>query len=419
MHNLFKTISAREEWEDIMGHNILIGLSGGPSVAINSSLAGIIHAAVSNPAFDKIYGAHHGIEGVLEDHLIDLSPFADEKSLALLRQTPAMALGSCRKKLRPEDYSRIDERMQQYGIGAFFYIGGNDSMDTVMQLDRHFKSAGIKVQVIGVPKTIDNDLPVTDHTPGFGSAAKYLYYTMNEIIKDSGIYPVKNVVIVEVMGRDSGWLTLAAGLSHYRKGGPPHIIALPEVPFDQYGFIDQIKTLLKTERTVICAVSEGIRDKSGEYIGAEAKSGRIDTFGHPYLSGVGKYLEYLVAEKLGCKVRSIELNVLQRCASHLASKTDLDEAYWIGEEAVRYALLGESGVTMVFRRRAGDAYQIDIAATPVENVANMAKDVPERWLDLSDETVRQEIINYLLPLIQGDFIPVRDETGLPVYIDLF
>ena len=402
-----------------MGHNILIGLSGGPSVAINSSLAGIIYAADRNPSIDKIYGAHHGVEGVLEDRLIDLAPFADEQSLALLRQTPAMALGSCRKKLHPEDYPLIDERMRQYGINVFFYIGGNDSMDTVMQLDRHFKAVGLPIQVIGVPKTIDNDLPVTDHTPGFGSAAKYLYHTMSEIIRDSEIYPVKNVVIVEIMGRDSGWLTLAAGLSHYRNGGPPHIIALPEVPFDQYGFIEQVKTLLKTERTVICAVSEGIRDKGGEYIGAETKSGQIDTFGHAYLSGVGKYLEYLVAEKLGCKVRSIELNVLQRCASHLASKTDLDEAFLIGEEAVEHAMRGETGITMIFCRQPGPGYRVKIDSTPVEHVANKAKDIPEGWLDLSDETVRQEVIDYLLPLIQGDLTPICDETGLPVYINLF
>lgn len=399
-----------------MGKNILIGLSGGPSAAINSSLAGIMSAAAKSDA--AIYGSRHGIEGVINDDLIDLSPYCNETSLTLLRQTPAMALGSCRHKLTPADFPAIDDVMRRYEIGTFFYIGGNDSMDTVMQLDRHFQETNMQIQVIGVPKTIDNDLPVTDHSPGFGSAAKYVYHTMSEIIRDSNIYPLNNVVIVEIMGRNSGWLTLAAALPHFLKGDAPHIIAIPEVPFDLNGFIDRIETLLKTQRTVICVVSEGIRDKSGEYVGMDAKSGCVDNFGHVYLSGVGKYLEYQVKQKIECKVRSIELNVMQRCSSHLASKTDLDEAFQIGEAAYQYAMEGNTGITMVFKRTSDSPYHIEIESTDVANIANKAKDVPERWFSLTDKTVQKEIVAYFLPLMQGEITPVRDETGLPKYIDI-
>lgn len=400
-------------------NNILIGLSGGPSAAINSSLAGIIHAGTQSARFDKVYGARHGIQGVLDDNLIDLAPYSDERSLALLRQTPAMALGSCRRKLKPEDFPRVEEIFQAYGIGVFLYVGGNDSMDTVLQLSRYFREKDSPVQVLGVPKTIDNDLPVTDHTPGFGSSAKYLYHTMSEIIRDSEIYPVKNVVIVEIMGRNSGWLTLAGGLPRFLGWDKPQIIAIPEVPFDEFGFLERIHALFDAgERTIVCAVSEGIRDKSGSYVGMETKSGKVDTFGHTYLGGVGKYLEYLVMEKIGCKVRSIELNVMQRCSSHLAAAADLDEAFAIGAAGVAYAEAGESGKMMVFRRTGNAPYACEITATPVEDAANLAKNVPDCWHELEDKRIQKEIADYLLPLMQGEPEIIRDETGLPVYSNI-
>lgn len=401
-----------------MKKNVLIGLSGGPSAAINASMAGVMRAAAASDRYGAVYGALHGIAGVIDREIVDLAPYSDEKSLKLLIQTPAMALGSCRKKLTAADWPKIEIVLTEYNIGVFFYIGGNDSMDTVLQLNRYLKAKGSDIQVIGVPKTIDNDLPVTDHTPGFGSSAKYLYHTMHEIIRDSEIYPVKNVVIVEVMGRNSGWLTLAAGLTRFNGGMYPQIIAIPEVPFDEFGFLERIKKLLKTERTVICAVSEGIRDRNGDYIGMETKSGAVDTFGHTYLSGVGKYLEMLVSEKIGCKVRSIELNVMQRCAAHLSSKTDLDEAVKIGEAAVRAAEDGASGITMVFERISDAPYTVRIGQTDVANIANLAKDVPEKWYDLSSEKVQEEIRRYLLPLIAGSVEPICDETGLPIFIDI-
>ena len=401
-----------------MKKNILIGLSGGPSTAINASMAGVIRAASASSRFNTVYGALHGIAGVLSRDIIDLSPYSSEEKLRLLIQTPAMALGSCRKKLTAADWPAIEQVFQDYDIGVFFYIGGNDSMDTVLQLDRYFKENGSGVQVIGVPKTIDNDLPVTDHTPGFGSSAKYLYHTMHEIIRDSEIYPIKNVVVVEIMGRNSGWLTLAAGLEHFMGGVYPQIVAIPEIPFDEFGFLNQVKELLKTEHTVICAVSEGIRNHNGDYVGMETKSGAVDTFGHTYLSGVGKYLELQIAEKIGCKVRSIELNVMQRCSAHLASKTDLDEAVQIGEAAVSAAEAGATGIMMVFERTSNHPYAVRIAQTDVSNVANLAKDVPECWHDLSDQSVRDEIKQYLLPLMQGELEPIRDKTGLSVFLDI-
>lgn len=401
-----------------MKKHILIGLSGGPSVAINASMAGVMKAAMESGQYDHIYGALHGVEGVLNGDIIDLSPFCSDEQLALLVQTPAMALGSCRKKLSPEEFWKVEEVLLQYGIGVFFYIGGNDSMDTVLKLSRYLREKNSPIQVIGVPKTIDNDLPVTDHTPGFGSSAKYLYHTMHEIIRDSEIYPVKNVVIVEIMGRNSGWLTLAGGLPMFLGGVYPQIVSIPEVAFDEKAFLETIRKELNTRHTVICAVSEGVRTKDGNYVGMETKSGAVDSFGHVYLSGVGKYLEMLVNREIGCKVRSIELNVLQRCASHLASKTDLDEAVLIGQEAVKAAEAGQTGVMMVYRRTSDAPYTIAIDAVDVAKVANLEKKVPQEWFNLNDEEVKAQICTYLLPLIKGDISPICDETGIPRYVNI-
>lgn len=396
----------------------MVGLSGGPSVAINASLAGIISGSVKSEQYDKIYGAVHGIEGVLNNNIVNLEPYSDEYHLELLKQTPAMALGSCRHKLQEESFPLVLQRLKEYHIGCFFYIGGNDSMDTVLKLSRYFEKNNVDIQVIGVPKTIDNDLPVTDHTPGFGSSAKYLYHTISEISQDSHIYPVKNVVIVEIMGRDSGWLTLAAGLPRFLGNAAPHIIAIPEVAFDETVFIKTIQQKLETEKTVICVVSEGIVDNNGDYIGSSAKSGAVDTFGHTYLSGVGKYLEGLVMKDIGCKVRSIELNVMQRCSSHLAAKTDIEEGFLVGEKAVCQAESGSTGIMMTLNRISDSPYAIEIGTTDVANIANLAKDVPKKWFDLENPKVQKEIAQYLLPLIQGELSPIKNETGLPIHLTI-
>lgn len=375
-------------------------------------------AAEASEKIGTVYGAKNGIQGVLNDTIVNLEPYCNDYNIALLQQTPAMALGSCRCKLTEEDYPRIAEIFNKYEIGYFFYIGGNDSMDTVAKLGRYFKENNMDICAVGVPKTIDNDLPVTDHTPGFGSAAKYLYHSISEIIRDSHIYPVDNVVIVEIMGRDSGWLTLASGLPRFLGNDTPDIIAIPEVAFDENKFLEKIRDVQKEKHTVVCVVSEGIRDGNGSYVGQDAKSGAVDTFGHAYLSGIGKYLEGLVARKIGCKVRSIELNVLQRCASHLASKTDLDEAFAAGCKAVELAENGESGVMVTMLRASSNPYRIEYSCTDVNNVANKAKDIPERWFNLYDESIYPEITEYLLPLIKGSLEHITDDTGLPKYIDI-
>ena len=398
--------------------NLLVGQSGGPSAAINASLAGVLAEGIAAPQIGKVYGAVNGIVGVLDENLVEMDDIAEEKQLQLLKHTPAMALGSCRHKL-PElsgdrsEYQRIEAVFRKYNIGFFFYIGGNDSMDTVDKLSRYFSETDWEVRIIGVPKTIDNDLVGTDHTPGFGSAAKYLAVTVDEIIRDTSIYPTKSVTVMEIMGRDSGWLTLAAALPRILGGSKPDITALPEIPFEEDAFLEQIHRLFEQTDNVVAVVSEGLRDKSGQYIGQDAKSGVTDIFGHQYLSGVGKYLETLVRERIGCKVRSIEVNLMQRCAAHLASRTDLDEAELTGREAVRRAAAGKTGEMMVFRRLSDRPYQIEITGEPVSRIANRVRTVPPQMWDMDDPVCRENAKRYLLPLIRGDAEQEKDENGMP------
>ncbi len=403
--------------------NLLVGQSGGPSAAINASLAGVLAEGIASEKIGKVYGAVNGISGILADHIQEMDMMENEELLHLLKITPAMALGSCRHKLAeidsdPESYQKIEAVFDKYNIGYFFYIGGNDSMDTVDKLNRYFCRIKKDVKVIGVPKTIDNDLVMTDHTPGFGSAAKYLAVTVDEIIRDTSIYAVKSVTIMEIMGRDSGWLTLAAALPKLLGGSKPDIVALPEVAFDENAFLEQINTLFQTTNNIVAVVSEGIRDQHGNYIGEDTKSGSTDIFGHQYLSGVGKYLEQLIHARIGCKVRSIEVNLMQRCAAHLASQTDLDEAEQIGRAAVKRALDGASGEMMIFRRVSDHPYQIEIDSYPIGQIANKAAMVPDTMLDLDNSSCREKAADYLLPLIQGDVPQIKDENGMPKFFIL-
>ena len=309
-----------------MKDNCIVAQSGGPTVAINASLAGVIDGVKKSNKFTRVYGAIHGIQGVLDNNFIDLSLMALSKFplVNTLELSPAMYLGSCRYKLPDfevdsKPYEIIFDRFEEYQVAAFFYIGGNDSMDTVDKLSKYAKKIGSDVKIVGIPKTIDNDLCHTDHTPGFGSAAKYVASTMLEIAHDTYIYQIPSVVIVEIMGRDAGWLTAASCLARNDYSPAPHLIYLPEVDFDEDQFIEDIKNVLKTSRCVIVAVSEGIHDKDGNYI--SATSAVADKFGHAQLSGTGKALESLVKDRMDIKVRSIELNVLQRCAAHISSRT--------------------------------------------------------------------------------------------------
>ena len=399
--------------------NMIIGQSGGPTAVINSSLAGAISCAFAQEKIGKVYGMINGIEGFFNEHLIDLSSVFENKPYMInsLKHSPAMYLGSCRYKLSgsQEEFEKAFELLEKYNIGYFFYIGGNDSMDTVLKLSEYGKRIGSPVRIIGIPKTIDNDICETDHTPGFGSAAKYIASSLLEISHDTFIYAVKSVTIVEIMGRDAGWLTAAAALARNEYNTAPHLIYLPEVPFDKEDFLLDVKRLLFEQNNVIVAVSEGIRDASGNYISASEQS--VDTFGHSQLSGAGKTLEFLVKEKLGVKVRSVEVNVLQRCAAHLASKTDLEEAFALGKKAVA---LSEEGVTasMVTMNRISDApYQIEYGYAEIKHIANEAKSVPAEWINDAGNDINQPLIDYLTPLIQGE-VDITYENGIPVYMNV-
>ncbi len=400
-----------------MKRNLIVGQSGGPSVAINATLAGVIAASQQNSDIGKVYGSKNGIEGILNDNVIDLTNFSDFEKLKV---TPAMALGSCRCKL-PADlnddfYKKIDETFKKYNIGYFLYIGGNDSMDTVSKLSKYYEGKEDAPVIVGVPKTIDNDLPLTDHTPGYGSAAKYVAVTMNELIRDLSIYNLKSVTIIEIMGRDAGWLTLAAGVPKYLGDSKPDIIAIPEVPFDENDFIIKVKEKMETTNNIIVAVSEGIRDKDGNYVGSSAKSGAVDNFGHAYLSGVAKYLELLVKEKIGCKVRSIEFNLMQRCASHVASLSDIEEGFGIGKHGVETAVKGITGKMVAIKRVSDTPYSIEFTEIDVDDAANKEKTVPEKWYNLEDKKVQKEICDYILPLIKGDTKKFVNEYGLNDYV---
>lgn len=401
-----------------MKTNCIVAQSGGPTAAINASLAGVVKEAVSCGEFDTVYGSQNGITGILEDSILNLTSLVKENpdNLFTLQKSPAMYLGSCRYKLpsyeeNEEVYKKIFEKFEEYHISAFFYIGGNDSMDTVSKLSAYGEKINSPVRILGIPKTIDNDLCITDHTPGFGSAAKYIAATMLEIAHDTYIYNIKSVTIVEIMGRDAGWLTAASALARNSYNKAPHLIYLPEAPFSTEEFLSDVEKLLKTQNDVIVAVSEGIRDKDGKYISASDE--KLDNFGHVQLNGAGKTLEYLVAEKLGVKVRSIELSILQRCASHIASKTDLEEASASGEYAVKLALKGETASMVAMKRE--EPYHITYHAAPIGDIANEIKSVPREWITPAGNDVTPEMVSYLLPLIQGE-VDIAYENGIPVYL---
>lgn len=401
--------------------NCMVAQSGGPTVAINASLAGVIQGALDSPNYDTVYGSVNGILGILNEHYLNLSELAKgENYLETLKISPAMYLGSCRYKLPDyldddSSYVYIFNQFEKLNIGAFFYIGGNDSMDTVLKLSEYAQKIGSDVKILGIPKTIDNDLCETDHTPGFGSAAKYVATSLLEVAHDTFIYAVKSVTIVEIMGRDAGWLTAAAALARNEYNSAPHLIYLPEVPFDKDDFLMQVKKLLFTHNNVIIAVSEGIRDANGNYISASEQS--VDTFGHSQLSGVGKTLEFFVKENLGVKVRSIELNVLQRSAAHLASKTDLDESFALGKKAIS---LSEEGITasmVTMHRISNMPYAVSYDYAEIKNIANEAKSVPREWINDAGCDIEQPLYDYLFPLIQGE-TTVSYKNGLPAYLSV-
>lgn len=402
--------------------NCIIAQSGGPTVAINSSLAGVINEVISGDEYDTVYGSVYGILGILKSNIINLSErvYKVPNFIETLKTSPAMYLGSCRYKL--PDYSDDDapyayifNKFKELNIGAFFYIGGNDSMDTVLKLSQYGKQINSDIRIVGIPKTIDNDLCITDHTPGYGSAAKYIASSLLEIAHDTYIYSVKSVTIVEIMGRDAGWLTAASALARNSYNTAPHLIYLPEVPFDKNQFIEDVRSVLSKRNNVIIAVSEGIKDSEGRYISATTAAS--DTFGHSQLSGTGKCLEYLVKEKIDVKVRSIELNVLQRCASHIASLTDINEAFDLGIEAVRCAYAGNTGCMMVIDRTKNQPYETSISYANIAGIANEAKSVPIDWINDEGNDVLPALIDYMKPLIYGE-VSTEYKDGLPYYLPI-
>ena len=397
--------------------NIVVAQSGGPTCAINASLLGVFRHATKYEEIETVYGSVNGVEGLILDNFINLCDIiSDDEDVELIRQTPSTVLGSCRYKLPDFNidssvYETIVENLKKHDIGAFFYIGGNDSMDTVMKLDNYFKSNNIDIKAIGVPKTIDNDLPLTDHTPGFGSAAKYVATTMQEIIRDSSVYSSKSVTIVEIMGRDTGWLTASSAILRRNGEVAPHLIYLPEVPFSVERFLNDVREAQKKYYAVVVAVSEGIEIDASQVEG-DFQSGKSDNFGHKYLSGVGKALEKIVTREIGCKVRSIELNVMQRCSSHLSSKRDITEAERIGGAAVKTALDGFSGRMMIYKRIRNHPYNMRIDHVDVREVANKVKYFPLEWINESQNNVTDEAVEYCMPLIQGEQNFIM-KNGLP------
>ena len=406
-----------------MKGNVIVGQSGGPTAAINSSLAGVYRTAKDRGA-QKVYGMLNGIQGLLQERYIDLSDYIkSDLDSELLKRTPAAFLGSCRFKLPEihedkEVYEKIFAILEKHNIEAFIYIGGNDSMDTIKKLSDSAIVTGHPTRFIGCPKTIDNDLALTDHTPGYGSAAKYIGTSVKEIIRDSFCLEYKNglVSIVEIMGRNAGWLTGAAALAKGEDCPGPDLIYLPELTFDIEAFGNKVKDLLSQKPAVVVAVSEGIRLADGRYVCELGQSTDfVDAFGHKQLSGTANYLASYIAGEIGCKTRAIELSTLQRSASHCASRIDILEASQVGGAAVKAADEGDSGKMVVLNRISDDPYQCGTEVKDVHKIANDEKLVPREWVNAEGTYVTDEFVNYVRPLIQGDVSPIMVD-GIPRHL---
>ena len=403
--------------------NLIVGQSGGPTAVINSSLYGVVSEGIAHSdEIGEVYGMVNGIEGFLEDRILNFREALPGEQLDYLKHTPGAYLGSCRYKL-PESledpvYPLLFEKIEEMNIGWFFYIGGNDSMDTVSKLSRYAAQTGSSIRVIGEPKTIDNDLVHTDHTPGYGSAAKYVASTVREITLDASVYEKKSVTIIEIMGRHAGWLTAASALARKYKGDNPFFIYLPESAFDTEKFLKDVESAFEKNCNVVVCVSEGIHDADGTFICEYDSSVGTDTFGHKMLAGCGKYLENLVRDRLGVKARSVELNVSQRCSASLISAADQKEAVSAGRFGVQAALNGETGKMVSFvRRQAEDgSYQMECGLEDVNLICNEEKEVPAEWITENGSDVSEEFIKYVTPLVQGSVNVPLGEDGLPVFV---
>lgn len=405
-------------------NNLLVAQSGGPTAAINATLAGVLQGVRASGKVDKVYGAKNGIEGAIKDQLIDLNEVVrDTKAMDTLMYTPSSALGTCRYKMKDwrkddEPYKKIIETFYKYEIKYFIYIGGNDSMDTVDKLSEYCSLNNHDFIIMGAPKTVDNDLNLTDHSPGFGSAAKYIATTISELACDIGAYDIPAVTIVEIMGRNAGWLTASAALSRLNGGSGADLIYLCEKDFDNARFISDIKEKLAVKPGILVAVSEGVKDSEGNYVSDQMSSGAVDNFGHKYIAGAARALEQLVRNEIGCKVRSIELNLMQRAAAHIASETDITESLMLGQKALTCALSGETGRMAAIKRLSDEPYRVEFVSVPVNEVANHEKTVPMEWITPDGHDVTEELIAYMKPLIQGE-TNVKYQNGIPLQIKLY
>lgn len=406
---------------EVLKGNVMFGQSGGPTAVINASAAGVFTEALKQQGIiDKVYGAANGIVGILNENFYDIGE-EDPKELQLLKTTPSSALGSCRYKLMDveesdKDYRRILEVFKKYNIRYFFYNGGNDSMDTCNKISKYLQGEGYECRVVGVPKTIDNDLAGTDHCPGFGSAAKYIATTVMEVYLDARVYNIGMVTVIEIMGRNAGWLTAAAALASH-KGHGPELIYLPEVPFDLDQMMADVEREYSKDKKVIVCVSEGVKTADGKYIPELVGELSTDAFGHKQMGGSASILADYIKEKMHCKVRGIELSLMQRCAAHVASRVDVEEAYLSGQEAVRAAVAGETDIMIGLGRPESGPYRTELIHVPLEQVANAEKTVPREWINKAGNHINQEFIDYALPLIQGDSDYVW-EDGLPRFAQL-
>ncbi|MCL2397026.1 MAG: 6-phosphofructokinase [Defluviitaleaceae bacterium] len=406
-----------------MNKNVIVGQSGGPTSVINASLAGVF-AEAKKANLGTIFGMRNGIKGFLERRNIDMGQYIkDELDVELLKRTPSSFLGSCRYKLpkieeNEEVYHQIFEILNTMGVGYFFYIGGNDSMDTIMKLSAYGEATGSPIRFMGVPKTIDNDLAVTDHSPGFGSAAKYIAATIKELVLDAQVYNNGAVTIVEVMGRNTGWLAAAASLARGADSPGPDLIFLPEITFNVGNFMDKVAKISSQSPAATIVVSEGIKLADGRYVNEiAAENNTVDAFGHKQLSGTASYLSQEVHRNLGVKTRAIEFATIQRCAAHLQSAVDVQEAYAVGAEAVKAAMTGATNRVTVIRRLSSEPYAFGIDAIEIAQMANIEKKVPLEWVTSSRDDVTQEYIDYARPLIQGEVAPYF-VGGMPRHIRL-
>ena len=404
-----------------MGNNAIVGQSGGPTSVINASLAGVFQACVMRGA-NRVYGMLNGVAGLLDERVTDLTAtLGSSLEIELLKRTPSSYLGSCRYKLpdsltHPDVYEKLFAILKKLDIGYFFYIGGNDSMDTICKLSDYAERIGSDIRFMGVPKTIDNDLMHTDHTPGYGSAAKYIGVVMKEIIRDATVYGTNYVTIVEIMGRNAGWLTAAAALARGEDCEGVNMICLPEVPFDIEHFIDKVERMQRESKSVVIAVSEGVKLADGRYVCELSDDAHfVDAFGHKSLTGTARYLANRVAGKLKTKTRSIELSTLQRCAAHVSSRTDITEAYQVGGAAAKAAFEGHTGEMVALERISNDPYQCTTRLVDIHQIANFEKKVPLEWVNSYRTDMEPTFLQYARPLIQAELTPVYID-GLPRHI---